>query len=284
MPSPLVTTAWLKARLDDADLRIVDLRGKVLPPTEPPPHYFADRAAYEAAHIPGAVFVDWTTDIVEPGSASGDIASPTRFARLMEKLGISNDSRVVVYDDAANMFAARMRWCLLYYGHENTQILDGGWHKWTAEEKPTEDTLPQMQPGTFVPVLKSNIKANAEDILRGIDAKTIQLIDVRSPAEFAGEASRAQFGGHIPSAINLPIKGMIAEDLTLKPVDVLQAHLSESGISLDAEQTVLYCNSGVSASYGLLALEMAGAANLQVYDGSWKEWGNDPATPKVAAR
>ncbi len=283
MPAQLASTAWLQAHLNDGDLRLIDMRGKVLPPTAPPPHYISDRAAYEAAHIPGAVFVDWQSDIVEPGSPSNDIASPERFAALMSRLGIGNDSRVVVYDDAASMFAARMRWCLLYYGHENVQILDGGWGKWTAEQRTTEVTPPTARPGAFVPARNSRLKAVAGDILRGIDADAMQLLDVRSPAEFAGKASRAQFAGHIPTAINLPSKTMLADDLTLKPSDDLQAQFSELGIRLDAEDTVIYCNSGVSASLVMLALEVAGARNLRVYDGSWKEWGNDPATPKVPA-
>lgn len=283
MRSPLVNTAWLEGHLDDVDLRIIDIRGKVLPPTAAPPHYFSDRAAYEAAHIPGAVFVDWQVDIVEPGSPSNDIAAPGRFSGLMERLGISNGDLVVVYDDAESMFAARMRWCLLYYGHENVRILDGGWQKWTAERRPTEDAPPEARPGTFSAARNSRLKAGAEDILSGIKAETIQLLDVRSPAEFMGEASRAQFGGHIPTAINLPRKTMVADDLTMKPAADLQAQFAELGISLDAEDTVIYCNSGVSASYALLALEVAGAANLRIYDGSWKEWGNDPSTPKVPA-
>ncbi len=283
MGSPLVNSAWLEEHLSDSDLRIIDMRGAVLPPTAPPPHYISDRAAYEAAHIPGAVFVDWQVDIVEPGSPSNDIAAPGRFSDLMRRLGISNGDLVVVYDDAASMFAARMRWCLLYYGHNNVWILDGGWRKWTAEGRPTEDALPAARPGTFVAARKSRLKAKAEDILSGIDAGTIQLLDTRSPAEFAGETSRAQFAGHIPTAINLPRNAMVADDLTMKPVPDLQARFSELGINLHAEDTVIYCNSGVSASFALAALEAAGATNLRVYDGSWKEWGNDPSTPKVPA-
>lgn len=283
MTSPLVNSAWLEEHLDDSDLRIIDLRGAVLPPTAPPPHYFSDRAAYEAAHIPGAVFVDWQVDIVEPGSPSNDIASPVRFSDLMSRLGISNGDLVVVYDDAASMFAARVRWCLLYYGHEHVRILDGGWQKWTAEGRRTEEAPPAVRPGTFAAARNPRLKASAEDILSGIEAGTIQLLDTRSPAEFAGEASRAQFGGHIPSAINLPRKAMVADDLTMKPAADLLAQFSELGISLHAEDTVIYCNSGVSASYALAALELAGATNLRVYDGSWKEWGNDPSTPKVPA-
>lgn len=280
MMSPLVRTAWLEKHLNDADIRIVELRGKVLPPTEPAPHYFTDRAGYDAGHIPRAVFVDWQVDIVEPGSPSNDVASPERFAALMGELGIGNDNAVVIYDNAASMFACRLRWALRYYGHENVFILDGGWDKWRAEGRPVSAKTPQFERASFVPRVNAELKATAADIASGVKAGAMQVIDLRSPAEFAGAASRARYGGHIPSAISLPRKIMVADDMTLKSPEALRERFAESGVALDAEETVLYCNSGVSATYGMLALEVAGGRNLRLYDGSWKEWGNDPMTPK----
>ena len=281
MPSPLVTTGLLEEHLNDADIRIIEIRGKVLPPSEPPPHYFTDRAGYEAAHIPKAVFVDWQVDIVEPGSESNDIASPERFSELMESLGISNDSVVVVSDDAASMFACRLRWALRYYGHEAVYVLDGGWMKWLAEGRPVSSEIPQFARGKFVAEVNADLKATSQDILRGLNAGATQLVDLRSPAEYKGETSRARHGGHIPSAINLPRKTMVAVDMTLKPAAKLVAILRDAGVDLDAPDTVLYCNSGVSATFGMLAMEVAGASNLRIYDGSWKEWGNDDRTPKA---
>ncbi|MCY4061045.1 MAG: sulfurtransferase [Chloroflexi bacterium] len=281
MKSPLVTTAWLEQRLYDPKIRVVELRGKVLPPTEPPPHYFTDRAGYGAGHIPNAVFVDWQVDIVEPGSPSNDVASPGRFAALMGALGISNDTRVVIYDNAASMFACRLRWCLRYYGHEDVFILDGGWEKWHAEGRPISAEIPRLEKADFTPRVNAGLKATEADILAGLDSGSMQLIDVRSPAEFTGAASRAQQGGHIPCAISLPRKKMVADDLTVLSPEALRECFAENGVALDAGDTVIYCNSGVSASFGMLALEVAGARNLRLYDGSWKEWGNNPMTPKA---
>lgn len=281
MKSPLVTTAWLEQRLHDPELRIVELRGKVLPPTEPPPHYFTDRDGYNKGYIPRAVFVDWQVDIVEPGSPSNDVASPDRFAALMGELGISNDTRVVIYDNAASMFACRLRWCLRYYGHEDVFILDGGWDKWRAENRPISTEIPRVEKANFVPRLKAGLKATEADILAGLDSGAMQLIDVRSPAEYTGAASRAQHGGHIPTALSLPRKKMVADDQTVLSPEALRTCFAENGIALDAGATVIYCNSGVSASFGMLALEMAGARNVRLYDGSWKEWGNNPMTPKA---
>ena len=280
MTMPLVSTGWLELHLNDADMRIVELRGKVLPPMEPPPHYFTDRDGYDEAHIPNAVFVDWQTDIVEPGSPSNDVASPDRFAALMGVLGISNETTVVIYDNAASMFACRLRWALRFYGHEDVLILDGGWDKWRAEGRPVSAEIPKVSRGHFAPRVNSRLKATAKDIVDGIDSGLMQVIDVRSPAEFDGTASRARHGGHIPTAVSLPRKAMVASDMTVKSPEALRECFAEHGVALDADDTVIYCNSGISASFGMLALEVAGAKNLRLYDGSWKEWGNDPNRPK----
>ena len=281
MPSPLVSADWLEAHLEDEDLRVIELRGKVLPPSEPPPHYLSDRAGYQAAHIPGAVYVDWQVDIVEPGSPSNDIIAPADFAALMEGLGVSNSTTIVLSDDAANMFACRLRWALRYYGHERLAVLDGGWTKWRAEGRPVSGELPAYPRGNFAVSVNAALIASKPDILRDLGSGAMQLVDVRSPAEYQGISSRAKQGGHIPSALNLPRSALLADDMTLRPAAELRAIFQQHGIALDAPDTVLYCNSGVSATYGMLAMEVAGAANLRVYDGSWKDWGNDETTPKA---
>lgn len=283
MQSPLVTTAWLEEHLDDENLRIVELRGSVLPPTEPPPHYLTDRAGYLTSHIPNAIFVDWQVDIVEPGSPSNDIASPERFRELMSRLGIGNEHNVIVYDNIASMFACRMRWVMRYYGHEAVSVLDGGWERWLAEGRQVTSVVPQFPPTTFVTNENTGLKATAEAIMAGLAEGDLQLIDVRSPAEFTGQSSRAKIAGHIPSAINAPWQSMVNEDLTVKPANELRAILTDLGIELDADDTVLYCNSGVSATFGMLAMEIAGAENLRLYDGSWLDWVSDPATPKATS-
>ncbi|MEL6403403.1 MAG: sulfurtransferase [Chloroflexota bacterium] len=275
MASDFKTTAWLAEHLDDDNLCIVDIRGHVLPASQPPPHYFSHRDEYNQSHIPNAVFVDWTSDIVDPESPTYDVASPERFATLMSRLGISNDSTVVVYDDANGMFAARFWWVMAYYGHESVFVLEGGWQKWVAENHPTTDTIPAPTETSYTPQINPDLRAD----LASIEANQPQLIDVRSPAEYAGEASRAQRKGHIPNAINLPRKSLLNADGTLKSTDELKMMFAEAGIQTDAENTVVYCNSGVSASYGLLALRAAGVQKARVYDSSWKEWGNRDDTP-----
>ncbi len=278
MLHPLVTTAWLADHLHDADVRILDIRGHVLPADAPLPHYYAHRAEYDAAHIPNALFVDWTQDIVEPNSLSQDIADPERFAALMGRLGVGDDTLVVAYDDADSMFAARLWWALRYYGHERVVVLDGGWQKWVTEALPVTAEVVMPAPAVFTPRPVPSLRKTADDVARlGKGA----LVDVRTPQEFVGEISRARRRGHIPNALNLPRGVLVAEGGLMPAPDVLRARFLEAGVQLDAPEVVFYCNAGVSASYGLLAWHVAGFAQGSVYDGSWKDWGNDENKPII---
>lgn len=277
MTQALVTTDWLAEHWQDDNLRIVDIRGRVIAADQPLPHYFAHRAEYTAAHIPGAVFVDWTSDIVEEQTHSMYVANPARYAALMSQLGIGDDTFVVAYDDAGGMFAARLWWTLNYYGHSQAAILDGGWQKWTAENRPVTAEVPQVAPLVFTPRVNPAWRRTGDDVA-GRDTAA-QLMDVRTPAEFSGEASRATRAGHIPGAINVPRNVLLNPDGTMLPPAELRVRFAEAGIQLDAPETIVYCNGGVSASYGMLALHLAGANAVTVYDGSWKEWGNNPNRP-----
>ncbi len=271
----LVSTDWLHKHLDDNNLRVLDIRGRVQPASEPPPHYYSHRADYEQSHIPGSLFVDWTRDIVEPGSPSYDVANPQRYADLMSRLGVGDETQIVAYDDANGMFAARLWWTLNYYGHAQVAVLDGGWQKWLAEKRPTTDIIPDVQPTTFTPRINSAWHSSADEVLK----QPAQLLDVRSTAEYNGAASRVQRKGHIPGALNLPRKQLLATDGTLLAPNALRQAFTQAGIDLNTTETIVYCNSGVSASFALLALHVAGMQGGSVYDGSWRDWANDADKP-----
>lgn len=276
---PLVTTAWLHEHLQDRALRIVDIRGHVLPATEPLPHYFNHHADYLHSHILGAVFVDWVHEITDPADPHhAQIAKPERYAAVMSRLGIDSDTVVVAYDDANGMFAARLWWSLRYYGHEQVVVLDGGWQKWLAENRPTTAEKPVIQPTTVVPKPNPAIYRAAADILPRLQSDLV-LMDVRTPEEFTGQASRAKRKGHIPQAINLPRGRLVHEDGTMLEPAALRQHFAAIGITPNTPEVVVYCNGGVSASYGMLALQVAGITRAAVYDGSWKDWGNDDTKP-----
>src|SRR5438093_13145155 len=147
----LVETSWLAQHLGDPGLAVVDVRGSIKPATAPKPHYAPKRDAYLDAHIPGAVFVDWTEDIIEPTApVPMTLAGPARFKALLERLGIGDETEVVVYDDSGGL-APRLWWALKYYGHDQVRLLDGGWNKWVAEGHPVTVVLPAPAPSVFTP-------------------------------------------------------------------------------------------------------------------------------------
>jgi thiosulfate/3-mercaptopyruvate sulfurtransferase len=276
----LVSTAWLADHLQAANMRVVDIRGHVLPASEPPPHYFNHHADYLISHIPDAVFVDWVHEITDPADPRhAQIAPPERFAAAMSRAGIGDDTFVVVYDDAGGMFAARLWWALNYYGHSQVAVLDGGWQKWVAEGRPVSDVLPTFAPTTFTARPDPAWYRDGAQVLAALNSPT-RLVDMRGAEEFRGEASRAVRKGHIPSAVNQPRRDLLGEDGALLPPEVLREKFAALGVTDDSEEVVFYCNAGVSASFGLLALRAAGIdAPAAVYDGSWKDWGNDPEKP-----
>lgn len=277
MENLLVSTEWLHAHLDQT--RVVDIRGHVRPASDPLPHYYNHRDDYLRAHIPGAVFVDWVHEITDPDDPRhAQIAKPERYAEVMRRIGVSDDTFVVAYDDAASMFAARLWWSLNYFGHERVAVLDGGWQKWIAEGRPTSAAIPTYPPGNFTARQTPTVYCSAEEVLARANP-TRALIDVRTPAEFRGEASRAKRGGHIPGAVNLPRTSLIDASGLLLPPDKLRDLFTAAGVTADSSDVVFYCNGGVSASFGLLALRAAGFTQGRVYDGSWKDWGNDDTKP-----
>ncbi|MEO8607046.1 MAG: sulfurtransferase [Chloroflexota bacterium] len=275
----LVTTDWLAQHLSDKNLRIVDIRGHVLPANQPMPHYFNHHDDYLKSHIPGAVFVDWVHEITDPADPRhAQIAKPERYAAVMSKNGISGDTFVVAYDDASGMFAARLWWSLNYYGHTQVAVLDGGWQKWVAEGRPTTAEIPTIAAASFTARPNPAIYRNAEQIADVLQSSA-KLLDVRTPAEFAGMASRAKRKGHIPGAVNRSRQDLVQADGTMLPADQLRVKFAENGITAATPEVVVYCNGGVSASYGLLALKVAGLEQGAVYDGSWKDWGNNEDLP-----
>lgn len=275
-----VLTDWLAAHLDDPNVRVVDIRGHVISASEPPPHYFNHKADYDTSHIPGAVFVDWVNEITDPDDPRhAQIAKPERYADVITKLGITPETTVVAYDDASGMFAARMWWSLNYYGHAKVAILDGGWQKWVKENRPVTAEVPNIAPNPFTAQPNPAWRRTDAQVLSVLGSDT-KLLDLRSKDEYDGNSSRAKRKGHIPGAISSPRQDYVnPDDGTLLPPDQLKQKFAELGVDENSDDVVTYCNGGVSASFGLLALRAAGINNVAMYDGSWKEWGNDDSKP-----
>ncbi len=285
-PGPLVDAEWLAAHLDDPSVRIVDIRGKVLPPGTPKPYYLPKREEYDAGHIPNAVFVDWTTDIVDlDDPVQVQVAPPEKIAAVLGGLGIGDDTVVVAYDDHYGMFAGRLLWVLRYYGHEAARVLDGGLVKWKAEGRPLTGSAPAFERRRFTPRIQPQLRRTASDVLAGVQAgdQAPLLLDARSPSEYRGDETRASRGGHIPGAANVYYRDLVgSDDHTFATPDLIRRRFAEAGVDLNAiegQDVIAYCNGGVSATPTGLALEIATGRRVAIYDGSWNEWGNDPDKP-----
>jgi thiosulfate/3-mercaptopyruvate sulfurtransferase len=280
--SAIVSAQWLEDRLHAPHLRVVDIRGKVLPPGNSP-RYVAKREAYEAAHIPGAVFVDWTRDIVDLADPIPvQVAPLDTFAAAMETLGIGDDSLVVAYDDYDHIFAGRIAWALRYYGHDAVRVLDGGWSRWTSEGRPTTREVPHRAPARFTARPRPWLRRTADEVARILGRPDALLIDARSPEQYAGKVSAAGRGGHIPGAYNVHYARLVdASTGQFLPLDALARAFAEAGVEVGnlPKEVVVYCNGGVSCTVPMNALRLLGRDDVAVYDGSWNEWGNDPARP-----
>jgi thiosulfate/3-mercaptopyruvate sulfurtransferase len=282
---PIVTTAWLAEHLRDPQVRVLDVRGKVLPVTHPGSRYLAKREDYEAGHIPGAVFVDWLKDFVDlddPGHVM--IAKPAAFARRCEELGIGGETVVVTYDDYDAIFAGRIAWAFRYYGHDAVRILDGGLPAWVREKRPvtTEIACAARLGPAFVSRARPSLYRTADDVARALGREGTLLVDARAAEQFEGRASAAKRAGHIPGAKNVPYAKLIdPETGRFAAPDRLRAIFAEHGVDVAhlPEEVVVYCNGGVSATTVMHALMLAGRDEVALYDGSWNEWGNDPRRP-----
>jgi thiosulfate/3-mercaptopyruvate sulfurtransferase len=285
----LVDTDWLAAHLEgrDAALCVVDVRGKVLPPgTER--RYRPKREEYDEGHVPGAAFLDWTKDIVDPDDpVPVQIAKPEAFARRMGELGIGDGTTVVAYDDYDHAFAGRFAWALRYYGHDEVRILDGGWTRWIAEGRPTTTQIPERRPARFTPRPRPALRRSGDEVARAVERGDALLIDARAAEQYAGEVSVAAQAGHIPGARNVPYARLVDPSTgRFLPPRELTRVFAEAGVNVGAlpEQIVVYCNGGVTCTVPLAALRLLGRDDVAVYDGSWNEWGNDPARPVRSGR
>jgi len=283
LPGSLVTTEWLQAHLDDPRIRVVDIRGYVrtadLGDGVQAAEYVGALDEYDAGHIPGAVFVDWTTDITDPDHPiKAQIAPPERFASAMEERGIGDETDVVVVDHSGGHFATRLWWALRYYGHDRVAILDGGFARWVAEGWPVSTEIPSIALGRFTPKPRPELRVEADDVRRLIGRPEALIVDARDEAQYRGDVRRGARGGHVPGAINLPAKSLFAADGTWKPPAELRDLLATRGIRGD-RRVVAYCNGGVTATALLFAMDRAGLGLGANYDGSWNEWGERDELP-----
>lgn len=283
LPDDLVTPAWLKNHLRHPGLQVIDSRGYVR--TE---HvgggrqratYTGAAEEYEAAHIPGAVYIDWTRDIVDPDNeVKAQIAGPQRFAEALGKAGVDSATDVVAVDHAGGHFATRLWWALRYYGHDRVAVLEGGFNAWERAGHPVESGIHTPMSKRFTAQVHPHLVSDVGDVVDLIRSGARQIVDARDPDTFAGAVQRGSRGGHIPHAVNLPATSLIDEDGAWKTPAAIRQAAAAAGVDVDAPVTA-YCNGGVTATAVLFGLYRAGLRDISNYDGSWNEWGERDDLP-----
>jgi thiosulfate/3-mercaptopyruvate sulfurtransferase len=254
----LVDVAWLAAHLDDPNVRIVDARMPF------------ERALYDAAHIPGAVFVD---------TFALPIAPPEAFAAAMGRLGVGNDTTVIVVESGVGEWSARLWWALRYHGHADVRLLSGGLRQWVAAGLPLSDEVPTVSTTVFEPDVQAHWWATAHDVRAAIDDPDVVLIDVLPRTSYTGDAAFYGRPGHIPTAVNLPTTDLFDPVMqSVLPPAVLSRLLQRSGLD-PSQRHLTYCGGGFYGAFGAFVLHLMGFEDVALYPGSLMEWVSDPSNP-----
>ena len=266
-PEVLVSTEWVAQHLDDPKVRIVESDEDIL--------------LYDVGHLPGAVKLDWHTDLQNP--VERDFVDKAGFEELMRKAGIANDTTVVFYGDKNNWYACYTFWLFKLYGHADCRVMDGGRAKWEAEGRPFSREVPTY-PETNYTAKEADlsIRAFRDDVMAQVKVGSPALVDVRSPQEYTGEVIHmmgypqegAQRGGHVKGAQNIPWAQAANPDQTFKSADELKTLYGGKGITPDKD-VIAYCRIGERSSHTWFVLTyLLGYPNVRNYDGSWTEWGS----------
>jgi thiosulfate/3-mercaptopyruvate sulfurtransferase len=273
-PDVLVSTDWVAEHLHDPGIRLVESN--------------EDTLLYAAGHIPGAVHVDWTSDLND--QIRRDYVGREAFNALMSRIGVTRDTTVVFYGDRNNWWACYAFWVFQLFSHTRAKIMDGGRLKWEKEGRPLTREVPQYPPTTYdAPERRdADIRAFRDEVLAHVQARG-QLVDVRSPEEYAGTRLHmpeypnegAMRGGHIPGAKSIPwARAVNPDDGTFKTADELRSlYTGQNGLAANRE-TIAYCRIGERSSHTWFALKyLLGFEKVRNYDGSWTEWGNLVGVP-----
>lgn len=281
----LVTTEWLAANLANPDLRVFDCTVYLRPRDDRKPGYavVSGREDWNASHIPGSGFADLPGDLSDPESPLRFMMpSAGQFADAVGRYGIGDDSDVVLYDRAGNMWAARIWWMLRAFGFDRARILDGGWTKWTAEGRPVSSSSGEYLPAAFTPSPRPELIASKEDVLAAIESGQTCIVNALNGAQHRGEVAPYGRAGHITGSVNVPAMGAAGvvdpETQLYLPAEDIRARFEAAGARAD-QRMITYCGGGIAASSAAFAATLAGFADVALYDASLSEWAADPSLP-----
>jgi thiosulfate/3-mercaptopyruvate sulfurtransferase len=269
-PEVLAEPDWLWEHREDRLIRIIDC---------------GEPAGYDRAHIPGAIRLVRHEDTVEVGSPQWlkepddplHVIGSAGVVALAERLGISDETTVVTYDDYNGSFATRLWWILTYYGHSDVKVLNGGWQRWLDEGRPATFREYLPAPGHFTPGPNEAMRIRLDELKARHGEPELQIVNVLWPEMYAGTAN--PFGnkrvGHIPGSVNLPIERFFVDgDVPrIKPAPELQSVLDEAGLSPEQE-TVIHCQAGVRTTMGIFVTTLLGWERVRAYEASMAEWAN----------
>lgn len=287
-PQYLVETDWLQANLDDPNLRIFDCTVYLT-------NYFDEsagrkldivsgRAHWEEGHIPGSGFAELMNELCDPDNKRffAPMPKPDQFAAVMSRYGVGLGTRVVLYDDMVNIWAARIWWMLRYFGFEDAAVLNGGWKKWTSEGRPVSTAPCTYAPGPFVAKPRTSLVATKDEVLASIDSSSACIIDALDADEYAGRGP-VRYGrpGHIPTSTNASFLEVLdPETNAYRAPEELRTIFEQAG-AFDSKRVLTYCGGGIAASGAAFLLTLLGHENVALYDGSMTEWAADRTLPLI---
>ena len=289
-PQYLVETDWLEEHLDDSNIRILDCTVYL-------PNYFDESAEehiqivsgyedYKKGHIPGSIFADQLEDLTGEADARymAPMPSAEKFAETMGRYGVGNEHRVILYDNMVNIYATRLWWLFRVFGFDNVAILNGGWKKWTMEERTVSTEIPSYPATTFSVYHRPGLVVTKEEVKTVLESPSSCLINALDPEEYAGRGpNRYGRAGHIPGSSNVSFLDVLnLENNTYKSPEELSTLFSDAGAE-GKDRVITYCGGAIAATSDALVLAMLGLNNIGVYEGSMTEWAADESLPVEAS-